>query len=130
MPLIKGQNYTWQRILDETGADGSPPYYLPHAGRRIVAACVTLELNPGAPAVILAGNGPQISEYADLFCAQPGPIPVCVKSGDRWLCCGDFKLQRHSADPAEIQDHSARATRADVYKILFLEEVPTPATPL
>lgn len=125
MPLIKDQTYTWRQILKETGADGKPPYYLLHSARQIVASCLTPDLNPDAPAVILAGDTPQRREYADLFCEQSGTIPVCVKSADRWLCCGQFKLQRASTAPAELQDHSARAKRTDVYKILFLEEVPT-----
>jgi hypothetical protein len=129
MPLIKGQTYTWHQLLKQTGAGRSPPYYLLHAGRRVVASCLTPDLNPDAPTVILAGDAPQRREYADLFCAQGGAIPVCMKSADRWLCCGYFKLQRFSTDPAEIEAHSARAKRTDVYKILFLEEVPAPATP-
>src|SRR5689334_16977282 len=30
MSLIKGRRYTWSEIVDKTGADGSPPYYLLH----------------------------------------------------------------------------------------------------
>jgi hypothetical protein len=123
MALIKGRRYTWSEILEETGADGSPPYYLLHRGGKVVAGCFTLELNPQAPLVVLASNGPQIREWADIFCAQTGSIPVCVKSGlGEWLCCGDFKLVRSSADAAEIAHHSAQARRTDVYKLLFLEE--------
>ncbi len=122
--LVKGCRYTWKQVLEATGADGSPPYYLPHAGPTVVAACVTLDLNPDAPKVILAGDGDKIKEFADIFCGQTKVIPVCAKSGDReWLCCGYFKLQRSSTDVAEIADHCARAKRSDVYKILFLEEV-------
>jgi hypothetical protein len=124
MPLTKGHRYTWNQVLEETGADATPPYYLPHAGERVVAACLTFELNPDAPSIILAGNGREIARYADLFCAQQDQIPVCVKSGDReWLCCEDFKLSRTSTDPAEIREHSARAKRSDVYRILFLREL-------
>ena len=125
MPLTKGHRYTWSEIVDETGADGSPPFYLLHRHGKVVAGCFTLELNPDAPRVVLAGKGPQISEWADLFCAQTGPIPVCVKSGlGEWLFCGHFKLVRSSTDPAEIASHSAHSKRSDIYKILFLEEVP------
>jgi hypothetical protein len=124
MSLIKGQRYTWSEIVDETGADGSPPFYLLHRDGKVVAGCFTLGLNPEAPLVVLAGNGPQIREWADLFCVQKGSIPVCVKSGlGEWLCCGNFKLVRSSADPAEIAHHSAQARRSDVYKLLFLQEV-------
>lgn len=124
MSLIKGHRYTWSEIVDETGADGSPPYYLLHRDGKVVAGCFTLELNPEAPLVVLAGDGPQIREWADLFCAQTGSIPVCVKSGLReWLCCGNFKLVRSSTDPADIALHSAQARRSDVYKLLFLQEV-------
>jgi hypothetical protein len=124
MSLIKGRRYTWSEIMDETGADGSTPYYLLHRDGKVVAGCFTLELNPEAPRVVLAGNGPQIREWADIFCAQTGSIPVCLKSGlGEWLCCGNFKLARSSADPAEIARHSAQAGRSDVYKLLFLQEV-------
>jgi hypothetical protein len=122
--LIKGHRYTWSEIVEKTGADGTPPYYLLHRGGAVVAGCFTLELNPEAPLVVLAGQGPQISEMADIFCAQTGLIPVCVKSGlGEWLCCGDVKLVRSSTDLAEIASHGALARRSDVYKLLFLEEV-------
>lgn len=124
MSLIKGQRYTWSEIVDETGADGSPPYYLLHRDGKVVAGCFTLEINTEAPLVVLAGDGPQIREWADLFCAQTSSIPVCVKSGlGEWLCCGNFKLVRSSTDPAEIARHSAQARRSDVYKLFFLQEV-------
>jgi len=124
MSLIKGQRYTWSEIVDETGADGSPPYYLLHRDGKVVAGCFTLEINPEAPLVVLAGDGPQIREWADLFCAQTSSIPVCVKSSlGEWLCCGNFKLVRSSTDPAEIARHSAQARRSDVYKLFFLQEV-------
>jgi hypothetical protein len=124
MSLIKNKRYTWAQILEETGADGTRPYYLPHQGTQVVAACVTMNLNPEAPRIILAGNGPEISTFADHYCVQGGPIPVCVKSGEKeWLCCGDFRLSRASNDPAEIQTHAALAERADVYKVLFMEEI-------
>jgi hypothetical protein len=124
MSLIKGQRYTWSEIVDETGADGSPPYYLLHRDGKVVAGCFTLEINPEAPLVVLAGDGPQIREWADLFCAQTSSIPVCVKSGlGEWLCCGNFRLVRSSTDPAEIARHSAQARRSDVYKLFFLQEV-------
>lgn len=124
MSLIKGCRYTWSEIVDETGADGSPPFYLLHRDGKVVAGCFTLELNPEAPLVILAGTGPQVREWADAFCAQSGSIPVCVKSGmGEWLYGGRFKLARASADPAEIAKHSSLAQRSDVYKLLFLEEV-------
>ena len=129
MSLIKGRRYTWSEIIDETGADGSPPYYFPHRDGRVVAGCFTLELNPEAPLVVLAGKGPQITQVADIFCAQTGSIPVCVKSGmGEWLCCGDFKLVRSSTDPAEIASHVAEAQRPDIYKLLFLAEVVRPKT--
>jgi hypothetical protein len=124
MSLRKGHRYTWSEIVDETGADGSPPYYLLHRDGMVVAGCFTTELNPEAPLVVLAGDGPQVRELADVFCTQTGPVPVCLKSGlGEWLCCGNFKLVRSSNDPAEIAKHSALARRSDVYKLLFLEEV-------
>ena len=129
MSLIKGRRYTWSEIVDETGADGTPPYYLLHRDGKVVAGCFTMELNPEAPLVVLAGQGQQLTELADIFCAQTGSIPVCVKSGmGEWLCCGDFKLVRSSTDPAEIASHVVEARRPDIYKLLFLAEVVRPRT--
>jgi hypothetical protein len=124
MSLIKGCRYTWSEIVDETGADGSAPYYLLHRDGKVVAGCFTLDLNPEAPLVVLAGDGPQVRERADIFCAQAGSIPVCLKTGmGEWLCAGCFQLLRAGTDPAEIATYSASAKRSNVYKILFLEEV-------
>jgi len=123
MSLKNKRRYTWSEIVEETGADGSPPYYLLHRDGKVVAGCFTLELNPEAPLVVLAGNDPKVREWANIFCAQKGPIPVCVKSGmGEWLCFGNFKLARSSTDPAEIARYSAQAKRTDIYKIIFLEE--------
>ena len=130
MSLVKGRRYTWSEIVDATGADGTPPYSLLHRDGRVVAGCFTLELNPEAPLVVLVGKGPPITELADIFCTQTGSIPVCVKSGmGEWLSCGDFKLVRASADPAEIASHVGEARRPDIYKLLFLAEVVRPRTP-
>ncbi len=123
MSLIKGQRYTWSEIVDKTEADGTPPYYLLHRDGAVVAGCFTLELNPEAPLVVLAGKGPQLSGLADTFCKQKGTIPVCVKSGmGEWLCCGDYKLVRSSTDPAEIARHAVESRRPEIYKLLFLAE--------
>jgi hypothetical protein len=124
MSLIKGRRYTWSEIVDGTGADPAPPYFLLHRGGKVVAGCFRLDLNPEAPHIVLAGDGLQIRERTEIFCAQKGSIPVCLKSGmGEWLCGGDFKLARASIDPADIAIHSALAKRSDVYKLLFLEEV-------
>ena len=124
MSLIKGHRYTWSEIVDKTEADGSPPYYLLHRDGAVVAGCFTLELNPEAPLVVLAGKDPLVTELADAFCAQKGSIPVCVKSGmGEWLCCGDYKLVRSSTDLAEIASHTAEARRPEIYKLLFFAEV-------
>jgi hypothetical protein len=129
MSLIKGRRYTWSEIVDETGADGSPPYYLLHRDGAVVAGCFTMELNPEAPLVVHVGKGPQITGLADVFCSQTGSIPVCVKSGmGEWQCCGEFKLVRSSADPAEIASHTPEGRRPDIYKLLFLAEVGRPRT--
>lgn len=113
--------------MEETGADGSPPYYLLHCGDDVVAGCFTFELNPEAPAVVLAGNGQEVMRWADKFCKQKGDIPVFVRSGkEEWLYCGRYLLERPSTNPEEIRTHSALAKRTDVYKLLFLKEVAEP----
>ena len=121
--FTKAHAYRWKQILDETGADDSGPYYLLHRGNKVVAGCFKKDRNPDAPLVILAGNGPKIREWADNFCSQGDTIPLFVKAGSEWQFCGRFKLNRPSIDQDEIKQHSVRAGRTDVYKLLFLQEV-------
>ena len=54
-----GHEYTRDEIHAQVG--GSKHSYLPTRNGEVVAACLTKELNPRAPQVILCGNGERIA---------------------------------------------------------------------
>jgi hypothetical protein len=60
-----GVSYTREQIHAQLGR--SLQSYLPHVGGRVVAACLRLDTNPDAPAVILVGMGDGIEHAAELF---------------------------------------------------------------
>lgn len=78
-----GAEYTRDDIHAQYG--GSKQAYLPTVAGKVVAICVTPELYPLAPQVILCGQGPRIAPTGAQLAQQTGPVPVFVKRGvNRW----------------------------------------------
>jgi len=85
-----GRCYSRREIHDRLG--GSLRSYLPTVGGKVVCACVTREINPGAPLTILVGNGPVIERSAKAFAALATPVPVFIKRDDHeWEYVSDFR---------------------------------------
>jgi len=126
--LIKNQTYTWSQILAETGAANVLPYYLlrTSASRTIVASSLDIKTNPRAPYEILAGDGREIKRWANVAEKQikPFAVFVCELDGKSYFR-GHLKCVDSSIDAKEIALRAEQANRKDIYKILFLTEVPT-----
>jgi hypothetical protein len=63
--------YTRDEIHDKLGG-GSKQSYLPNRGGVVMCACLRADTNPGAPSIILPGNGPEIMRSAEMLCSQKG----------------------------------------------------------
>ena len=73
-----GCTYTRREIHD--GVDGgSLQSYLPRKGGKVLCGCFNPQLNPDAPNVILAGDGPDIRDSAVVFSKQDWAVPVFTK---------------------------------------------------
>ena len=126
MTLVKNQTYKWSDILTGLHAVAGQVFFLLHrpGTQTVVAACLSIDVNPRAPYEIIPATGQFIKPWADKFAAQAEPVPVFVRELDRkWYYRGRFKVIAQSADPREIQQRGKQANRTDIYKILFLEEV-------
>jgi len=83
--------YTRREIADTLG--GGVQDYLPHHDGQVVCACLTPELNPEAPNVILAGTGPDIIRWAEVFAKQRDFVPVFLKRAtNAWQYVGRYRV--------------------------------------
>jgi len=119
--FIIGQTYTRADIHRKIG--GSIQSFLPTVNGEVVCACLSLKLNPQAPAVILAGDGPRIVSTAEQLGRQTSKIPVFIKQqSNAWEYVGDWRPIRSTSDRAEIAAYEESADRSDVRIAVFMEE--------
>ncbi len=120
-PFVRGRTYTRIAIAKAVGG-GSLQSYLPTVGGRVVCGCFRIDLNPGAPEIILPGTGPMIEGTAAVLCAQSGPIPVFLADGNaRWRHVGLYEVERTSTDAHDIA--SNRGGRTDVTRVIWMRRV-------
>jgi len=117
----KGKRYSNRQIRDVIGGDVQK--FLPMAHGQVVGALLRPELNPGAPAVILVGEGDDRSRRAKTLVAQGGSIPIFIKRGtDDWEFVGHFQVTSSTRDRRRIRRH-ADLVGHQVKMLIFLEEV-------
>jgi len=94
-----GSDYTRDEIHATLG--GSTQSYLPTVGGRVVAVCVTPELNPRAPRVILCGQGPRRVAAGAALAKQTEPLPVFLKRAvNSWQFQGTMRVvASHTSGP-------------------------------
>lgn len=116
-----GRHYTREEIHGQVG--GSVQSYLPMVDNRVVAACLRLDTNPGAPDVVLPGKGPLIESSAERFATDGNTVPTFLKDDvNRWRYVGMYRAKRRSLDVPEIEVHAQRAGRTgQVSQVLYLE---------
>jgi hypothetical protein len=102
---------------------GDEQSYLPHHEGRVVCACVVLELNPDAPAVILAGRGPDIVRWAEVFAKQRDFVPVFLKRAiHAWQYVGNYRVAECCQDQDQIARWGEVSNRpGDLSMVLYLE---------
>ncbi|ABM96793.1 DUF6697 family protein [Methylibium petroleiphilum] len=119
-----GHVYTRDEIGNQVG--GSKQTYLPTCGGMVVAACLTKDLNPLAPRVILCGTPPMVARAGDILARQTEAIPVFVKLDvNRWEYHGHFRPKASYTSGLEFErlvDGSGRA-RSDVTRAVVLEPI-------
>jgi hypothetical protein len=118
--FINGQSYTRAQIHEKLG--GSVQSFLPTVNGEVVCACLTLKLNPQAPAVILAGDGPKMMAAAEQLGQQTSKIPVFIKlDTNSWKYVGDWWPVRVTTDQREIAPFLISANRTDIRVVVFMK---------
>jgi hypothetical protein len=118
--FVKGKDYTRKEIHNVLG--GGIQDFLPHRDGVVLCACVTPDMNPHLPDVILVGNGEQVPHWARIFAQQNIYIPLFVKRGpNKWEYLGNFKVRLLSEDPKEIARQETYSGRNDLILVLHLE---------
>ena len=118
-----GHSYTRDDIHAALG--GSRQTFLPSKNREVVAACLRMDLNPGAPNIMLPGHGQEKQRAADWLSTHPSHVfPVFLKRAtNQWEYIGRYCCERWTDAPDEIREWSRRSGRQDIYRILFLKAV-------
>ena len=118
-PFLMGKDYNRSQIHAELG--GNTQSYLPFVGGKVVCACLTTKLNPGAPRIILVGRGRDIERAGQLLSRQAVPIPVFIKqTKNRWTYRGLWRVRDSSQSPESIEKESSPAQRADVTSVIYM----------
>lgn len=116
----KGDYYTRKEI--HTFLGGGIQDFLPHKDGIVVCACVTPEMNPHLPGVILVGQGEQVPKWGRTFAEQEEYIPLFVKRNpSKWEYLGNYRVKSMSDDAKEIARHENYSRRSDVALVLYLE---------
>ena len=119
--LKVGSLYSRDEIHAELG--GGVQDYLPHRDGKVVCGCFTPDLNPDAPDVILAGDGPEIIRWARVFAAQRLFVPVFMKvRTNEWEYVGRFRVAHFTEDSRVLERFRDRSGRDDVSGVLILEQ--------
>jgi hypothetical protein len=114
-----GVSYTPREISTALGGDLQS--YLPHVGGVIVAARLTLKLNPDAPDIILPGTGPMIQPSSEWLVNQESAVPTFIKRApSQFEFVGEYGVTRQSRDPAEIAVHARRTGRTDITSVIYM----------
>ena len=119
-----GRAYTRNEIHAHVG--GSKQTYLPTKDGSVVAACLTRELNPRAPNVVLCGRGEHIARAGALLAQQHTAIPVFLKRAvNRWEYQGKFTVAGSHTSGEQFESLIAGSGRelSDVSRVILLEPV-------
>lgn len=125
-PIPKlGSSYTRDQISAMVG--GGIQSFLPTKNGRVVCGCFKLDQNPDAPKEVLVGLGPQREGSAKTVVLQQTPIPVFVKREvGEWEYIGVYRATRYLHQDHALLADEARAKKADVAGILYMEPVAAP----
>lgn len=119
--LIIGDTYS--RIDINKMLGGNVRDYMPISKDAVVCVCLTMELNPDAPEIILVGKGTSTEKAADKFTEQSWPVPLFIKQRENeWEYMGNYRAVSAENDSEKVAKLGARAGRLDVVSALYLEQ--------
>lgn len=119
--LHLGETYSRVEISQMLG--GSIIEYMPASKGAVLCVCLTKEMNPEAPNVVLVGKGKPV-ELAEIFLQQSWVVPVFVKQRENeWEYVGDYRAKGAERDRAKVGALGAQAGRLDVAFVLYLQQL-------
>ena len=114
---------TYSRIEINKILGGDTQSYLPINKDAVVCVCLTMDLNPDAPDIVLVGKGKQIVRAAQIFLEQNWTVPLFIKQRENeWEYRGNFRAVSIENDPVKVAKLGAKAGRLDVVSALSLEQ--------
>ena len=119
--FIEGEFYNRGQIHDQFG--GSKQAYLPNSKGKVVCACLTPDLNPRAPEVVLVGIGIKVYSSAVMLAQQGGAIPVFMKDcSSSWRYEGLWSVEGFKTDDATVRKEMVGSGRDKISGVLYLKK--------
>jgi len=116
-----GQGYTRAEIHKKVG--GSTLVCLPAKNQQVTCICITKEMNPDAPYIILAGKGSTTARSVGWLVEQETELPVFIKESiNNWVYQGQFKVKKCVTGKKKIRKQYRLAGRTDVQTAIEMEE--------
>jgi hypothetical protein len=113
---------TYSRIDINKVLGGNTRDYMPISKDAVVCVCLTMDMNPDAPAIILVGKGASTEKAAQKLLEQSWTVPLFIKRRENeWEYMGNYRAVSEEQDPKKIAMLGARAGRLDVVTVLCLE---------
>jgi hypothetical protein len=113
---------TYSRIEINKMLGGNIRDYMPISKDAVVCVCVTMEMNPDAPEIILVGKGAPTEKAAQKFLEQRWAVPLFIKQRENeWEYKGDYRARSTEQDSNRVAALGARAGRLDVVMAIYLE---------
>ena len=116
----QGRSYTRVEVAAVLG--GGQRAVFPSRGGKVLGICVAEELNPRAPAALLAGPGLRHVQAARRLATAGTAVPVFIRRlAGRWEYVGERRVSRVVDDPLIVGEHAAAAAREGGAVVLLLE---------
>jgi len=114
---------TYSRIEINKMLGGNIRDYMPISNDTVVCVCLTKEMNPNAPGIILVGKGKSTENAAERFLEQTWTVPLFIKQRENeWEYIGNYRAVSSEKDPEKVTVLGAKAGRLDVVTVLYLEK--------
>lgn len=110
---------TVKRLLTAGGDD-----YIRTKDGQVKGLALRLDLNEGAPEIIVVGKGPRIEQRAMRLLETPHGVPTYIKRGtNAWEYLGEYRATAYRTDRPTIEQYRSERLARDIAGILFLESV-------
>lgn len=120
--VVSEQSSAWISTKELAQRTAGGDDYIRTKNGVVVGVALRLDLNEGAPEVVVVGKGPRIERRAELLRDTMNSVPTYVKRGtNAWEYLGEYNAKAYRTDRQTIKEYCGTRPPQTVAGILFLE---------